>query len=179
MTIIVPASTWQPLARRLADELDADGDLHTPGWRDALLTVPRHEFIPRYYLQDREARPLRWTTHEPHDTQSTQQWLPRHLPQHLAHRPGRDHRTTGPRRFLWCEITRQPDATGRYPVREAGPTPLWSNIETAWNRWRELGAPAWHEFGLTATPSEHHIWHLNPHDGPRWRLPVPTPGTLA
>jgi hypothetical protein len=79
----------------------------------------------------------------------------------------------------WCEITREPDATSHYTVREAGPTPLWSNIETAWNRWREMGAPAWHNFGLTATPTEHHIWHLDPHNGPRWRLPVPTPQTPA
>ncbi|MGQ0778402.1 MAG: protein-L-isoaspartate O-methyltransferase family protein [Pseudonocardiales bacterium] len=76
----------------------------------------------------------------------------------------------------WCEINREPDTIGRYTVREAGPTPLWSNIETAWKRWRELGTPAWHEFGLTATATEHHIWHLDPQDGPRWRLPVPTPG---
>ncbi|MGH4008132.1 MAG: hypothetical protein ACRDTH_08255, partial [Pseudonocardiaceae bacterium] len=73
----------------------------------------------------------------------------------------------------WCEISREPDATGRYTVREAGPTPLWRNIETAWNQWRELGKPAWHEFGLTASPTEHHIWHLDPHHGPRWRLPAP------
>lgn len=66
-----------------------------------------------------------------------------------------------------------------YTVREAGPTTLWSNIETAWNRWRDLSAPAWHEFGLTATPAKHHIWHLDPHDGPRWRLPIPTPGKPA
>jgi hypothetical protein len=51
----------------------------------------------------------------------------------------------------WCEITREADATGRHTVREAGPTPLWTNIETAWNRWRELGAPAWHIFGLTGS----------------------------
>jgi methyltransferase of ATP-grasp peptide maturase system len=401
MTITVPASTWQPLARRLADELDADGDLHTPGWRDALLAVPRHEFIPRYYLQDRQARPLRWTTHEPRDPESTQHWLdlvyspttlitdladyadrgvqapvssstkpdlmirmlealdvtdgmrvleigtgtgynaallahrlgsaqvcsvdidptlvsqarkrlsrlgytptvatadgadglPGHAPfdriiatcalfavpaawidqlrpdglalvhiegplgagnllalrrsdnQELQGRflswwgcfmrrratagptvgsprptrttqqPATRHTTVDPTEldggqqfpFLaqlylppgifrsiwltddqisitelrapdgsWCEITREPDATGRYTVREAGTTPLWSNIETAWNRWHELGAPAWHEFGLTATPTEHHIWHLDPHDGPRWHLPVPTPQT--
>ncbi|MGH4008640.1 MAG: methyltransferase domain-containing protein, partial [Pseudonocardiaceae bacterium] len=75
MTITVPASTWQPLARRLAEELDADGDLHSPGWREALIAVPRHEFIPRYYVQDQHARPLRWTTHEPSDPESTQRWL--------------------------------------------------------------------------------------------------------
>lgn len=29
----------------------------------------------RYYVQDRDARPLRWTTHEPRDTESIQRWL--------------------------------------------------------------------------------------------------------
>ncbi len=400
MTVTVPASEWQPRARRLADELDADGDLRTQAWRDTLLAVPRHEFVPRYYVQDGEARPLRWTTHEPIDTESTQRWLdlvyspttlitdlaeyadrgvqapvssstkpdlmirmlealdvtegmrvlevgtgtgynaallahrlgsaqvcsvdidpnliyqarqrlsrlgynptlvtadglPDHAPfdriiatcalfavpaawieqlrpgglalvhiegplgagnllalrrgetqvlegrflpwwecfmsrratagptvgsprpTRTARQPATRHTTVDPAEldggkhfpFLaqlylppgifrsirltddhvaitelrapdgsWCENNREPDATGRYIVREAGPTPLCSNIETAWNRWRELGAPAWHEFGLTATPTEHHIWHLDPHDGPRWRLPVPTPGTPA
>jgi protein-L-isoaspartate O-methyltransferase len=79
----------------------------------------------------------------------------------------------------WCQITREPDATGRYTVREAGPTPLWTNVEIAWNRWHALGTPPWHEFGLTATPIEHHIWHLDPHNGPRWRLPIPTSQTPA
>ncbi|MDQ3761248.1 MAG: methyltransferase domain-containing protein [Actinomycetota bacterium] len=64
----------------------------------------------------------------------------------------------------WCEVTREPDPTGRHTVREAGPTPLWSNVETAWYRWCRLGAPAWHEFGLTVTPTEHHIWHIDPND---------------
>ncbi|MGH3982798.1 MAG: methyltransferase domain-containing protein [Pseudonocardiaceae bacterium] len=404
MTITVPASTWQPLARRLADELDTDGDLQVHGWRDAVIAVPRHEFIPRYYLQDRDARPLRWTTHEPRDAESTQRWLdlvysPTTLITDLAdyadrgvqapvssstkpdlmirmlealdvadgmrvleigtgtgynaallaHRLGSaqvcsvdidpklvsqartrlsrlgynptlvtadgadglaDHapfdriiatcalfavpvgwidqlrpdglalvhiegplgagnllalrrsdtqevlqgkflpwwgcfmrrratagatvgsprptRTTQPPAtrhttvdpteldggkqfpFLaqlylppgifrslrlideeititelrapdgsWCEINREPDVTGHYTVREAGPTPLWTNIETAWNRWRELSAPPWHEFGLTATPTEHHIWHLDPRNGPCWSLPIPRPCTPA
>ncbi|MGH3904278.1 MAG: methyltransferase domain-containing protein [Pseudonocardiaceae bacterium] len=74
----------------------------------------------------------------------------------------------------WCEITRTPDATGHYTVREAGPTPLWTGIEAAWAEWRELGAPPWHEFGLTATPTTHHIWHHHPDTGPHWALPTPT-----
>lgn len=66
-----------------------------------------------------------------------------------------------------------PDATGHYPLREAGPTPLWAAIETAWTQWIELDAPAWHEFGLTATPTSHHIWHRDPDTGPHWALPTP------
>ncbi|MGQ0776393.1 MAG: hypothetical protein ACT4NY_18525 [Pseudonocardiales bacterium] len=71
----------------------------------------------------------------------------------------------------WCDITRTPDATGYYAtgyyaVREAGPTLLWMAIETAWVQWTTLGAPAWHEFGLTATPTTHRIWHRDPDTGP-------------
>lgn len=73
----------------------------------------------------------------------------------------------------WCRITRQADAAGLHRVREAGPTPLVARIEKAWRRWQDLGAPAWHEFGLTATPTEHHIWYQDPRAGPRWKLPVP------
>ncbi|MGH3932882.1 MAG: hypothetical protein ACRDTF_23240 [Pseudonocardiaceae bacterium] len=40
-----------------------------------MLAVPRHEFIPSYYLKDRDARPLRWIRHEPRDADSTQRWL--------------------------------------------------------------------------------------------------------
>jgi protein-L-isoaspartate O-methyltransferase len=75
MAVTVPASTWRALARRLADELDGDGDLRTPQWRDALLAVPRHEFVPCYYIPEPDARPLRWMMHEPRDAETTQRWL--------------------------------------------------------------------------------------------------------
>ncbi|MGH3568058.1 MAG: methyltransferase domain-containing protein [Pseudonocardia sp.] len=72
----------------------------------------------------------------------------------------------------WAQVTRTPDDTGSYLVREAGPTPLWACVEHAWEQWAELDDPPWHEFGLTATPTTHHIWHRNPH-GRRWTLPTP------
>jgi methyltransferase of ATP-grasp peptide maturase system len=397
MVVAVPASTWRALARRLADELDGDGDLRTPQWRDALLAVPRHEFVPRYYLPEPDARPLRWVAHEPRDTESTQRWLDlvyspttlitaladyvdrgvqvpvssstkpdlmirmlealevadgmrvleigtgtgynaallahrlgsqqvcsvdidpqfvsaaRHqlarlgytpivvaadgaaglaehapfdriiascalfavpeawieqlrpgglalvhvegplgagnllalrrdvapvlqgrflpwwgcfmhrraavgatvgspLPARTAEPPVTRHTALDPAEldggrsfpFLaqlylspgmfrsisvddeqvavtqlrapdgsWCTISREPDATGRHIVREAGPTPLWANVETAWQRWQQLGTPACHEFGLTATATAHHVWLGDPHRGPRWALPTP------
>jgi methyltransferase of ATP-grasp peptide maturase system len=395
MAVTVPASTWRALARRLANELD--GDLRTPAWRDALLAVPRHESVPRYYVQEPDARPLRWITHEPRDAQSTTRWLdlvysPTTLITNLADyadrgvqapvssstkpdlmirmlealevtdgmrvleigtgtgynaallahrlgsqqvcsididpqlvsdarerlsrlgyhptlvtadgahglaehapfdriiatcalsavpaawieqlRPGglalvhiegplgagnllalrrgaaavlegrflpwwgcfmRRRATAGPTvgsprpvrtseppvsrhttldpaeldggkhfPFLaqlylppgmfrsiyldddqgamtelrapdgsWCAIKREPDTTGRRTVREAGPTPLWASVEAAWQQWQGLDAPAWHEFGLTATPTKHHIWLRDSHDGPQWPLPTP------
>ncbi len=72
----------------------------------------------------------------------------------------------------WCECTREPDSDGRHTVREAGPTPLWAHVETAWQHWTDLGAPAWHEFGLTATPAQHTVWFGTP-EGPSWPLPTP------
>ncbi|MGH4026164.1 MAG: methyltransferase domain-containing protein [Pseudonocardiaceae bacterium] len=388
---------WRVRARRLADQLATDGDLHDPAWRAALVAVPRHEFVPWYYELDTSTRPASWTRHEPSDAASTARWLERiyspttlvtdladyagrgvqtgvvsstkpdlmirmlealqvrdgmrvceigtgtgYNAALLCHRLGDTHicsididsaaltaararlsrlgyhpaliaadgadgsaahapfdriiatcavhaippawihqltpgglllvhlegplgagnllalqrgetavvqgrflpwwgcfmrrrTTTGPvtgtppptrttqpsttrrtavnpaeldggARFplvaqlylpsgmfhsmrvddnqtpvsylaapdgSWCEITRVPDATGQYALREAGPTSLWAAVETAWTQWTELGAPAWHEFGLTATPTTHHLWHQNPYTGPRWPLPIP------
>ncbi len=398
MTAPLSAMDWRERARRLADQLITDGDLHTPAWREALLAVPRHEFVPRYYIMDASSRPASWALHEPHDPASTARWLElvyspttlvtaladyegrgvqtgvasstkpdlmirmlealqvedgmrvleigtgtgynaallchrlgdrnvssvdidpalvtdartrlaglgyrptlvtadgadglveqapfdriiatcsvRAIPPAWIHqlRPGglvlvhlegplgagnllalnrgdtpglqgrflpwwgcfmRRRTTSGPttgtpppvgtteppttRRTMvnpaeldggkmfpllaqlhlppgmfrsirllddqtpvnyfaapdgsWCQITRTADATGHYTVREAGPTPLWAAIETAWTQWTELGAPAWHEFGLTATPTAHRIWHRDPDTGPQWTLPTPT-----
>ncbi len=394
----VSTSDWPTLARRLADTLDADGDLHDPAWRDALLAVPRHEFIPHYYRQDTDAGRTRWVLVEPDDQESTQRWMelvysPTTLITEIADYAGRgvqapvssstkpdlmirmlealevsdgmrvleigtgtgynaallahrlgsqqicsvdidphlvsdaqerlsrlgytptlvvadgadglaEHapfdriiatcallavpgewieqlqpgglalvhiegplgagnlltlrrgeapvlegrflpwwgcfmrrratagqtvgspppiRTTSPpvtrytaldpaeldrgkyfpflaQLYLppdifrsisidddvavtelrapdgsWCETNREPDGTGRHIVREAGPTPLWGQVEIAWKRWQELGAPAWHEFGLTATRTDHNVWFRDPNQGPRWMLPTPVP----
>lgn len=66
---------WRPRAQALVKRLIADGDLHSPAWRDALLNVPRHEFVPRYYEQDTTTRPARWVLREPHGKASTARWL--------------------------------------------------------------------------------------------------------
>lgn len=33
----------------LADELERAGSLRSPQWRDAVLAVPRHVFLPTFY----------------------------------------------------------------------------------------------------------------------------------
>ncbi|MGH3936421.1 MAG: methyltransferase domain-containing protein [Pseudonocardiaceae bacterium] len=396
MTVAVARPIWQSHLARMVDQITAKGDLRSPQWRDALLAVPRHLFVPYYYLQDTSTRPARWVRHEPGDDESIRRWLElvyspttlitdiaqyadrgvqmpvcsstkpdlmirmlealdvhdghrvleigtgtgynaallahrlgdrqvhsvdidpvlvaaardrlaqigyhptlvtgdgaEGLPEHapfdriiatcslrafptqwihqlrpggvaLVHLEGplgagnllalrRD--STQPRvqgRFLpwwgcfmarrttagpttgsarpvptteppttrdtpvspaqvdgnqmfpflaqlylppsmyraiyltddntpvtylaspdgsWCEITRQPDSTGHHHVREAGPTQLWAAIETAWTQWTQLSAPPWHQFGLTATPTEHRIWHQDPDSGHQWALP--------
>jgi methyltransferase of ATP-grasp peptide maturase system len=39
------------LRRQLADRLSAAGWLRSPGWRAAVEAVPRHEFVPRFYVE--------------------------------------------------------------------------------------------------------------------------------
>ncbi|MGH3995296.1 MAG: methyltransferase domain-containing protein, partial [Pseudonocardiaceae bacterium] len=75
MTAPLTVPDWRERARRLVDRLTADGDLHTPGWREALLAVPRHAFVPRYYELDNNTRPATWKRHEPSDEASTARWL--------------------------------------------------------------------------------------------------------
>ncbi len=50
------AAPWRELAHRLADELAAEGVLRTPVWRVAVEEVPRHVFVPRFYVQQSGGR---------------------------------------------------------------------------------------------------------------------------
>jgi hypothetical protein len=45
VTVTVPESTWRELARRLADDINAVGKMHSPEWRAAVQEVPRHVFV--------------------------------------------------------------------------------------------------------------------------------------
>ncbi|MGH3972370.1 MAG: methyltransferase domain-containing protein, partial [Pseudonocardiaceae bacterium] len=75
MTVAVTRTTWQSHLTRLVDQITDKGDLHSPQWRAALLAIPRHLFVPHYYLQDTSHRPSRWVRHEPSDADSTRRWL--------------------------------------------------------------------------------------------------------
>ena len=74
MTTITVAD-WPVRARRLAEKLVADGDLHSPQWKSAVCAVPRHEFIPHYYRHDTSTRPATWQLVTPHDPSDVQAWL--------------------------------------------------------------------------------------------------------
>lgn len=45
------AVNWQRRARALAARLSEDGVLGDPAWRSAVESVPRHVFVPRFYVQ--------------------------------------------------------------------------------------------------------------------------------
>lgn len=71
----VDVADWTQRAERLADKLTADGDLRSPEWRRALCAVPRHELVPRYYVQDGLPASMDWRLIEPRDETSRQLWL--------------------------------------------------------------------------------------------------------
>src|SRR5215470_17283819 len=70
----------------------------------------------------------------------------------------------------WCTIDRKADDSGRYRVRYAGPRDLWTDVEHAHDQWRTMGAPAWHRFGLTATPTTQRVWLDSPDNPHTWNL---------
>ncbi|MGH3852286.1 MAG: hypothetical protein ACRDR6_02065 [Pseudonocardiaceae bacterium] len=51
MTVL--AEDWIPRACQLADQLVAAGKLRSAEWRDAVCAVPRHEFVPEVFRQER------------------------------------------------------------------------------------------------------------------------------
>ncbi len=70
----------------------------------------------------------------------------------------------------WCSVDRAADEPGRYRVRHAGPRDLWADVEHAHGEWATMGAPAWHRFGLTATPTSQRVWLDNPDSPHSWNL---------
>ena len=56
-------------------------------------------------------------------------------------------------------------------VTEAGDTPLWPNIEWAYEQWSAAGRPSWDRLGLTVNPDgAHRIWLDDPSGSHHWLL---------
>ncbi len=73
----------------------------------------------------------------------------------------------------WAEVDLAMGADGTRTVVEAGPTPLWADVEAAYLTWSSYGEPDWPRFGLTVTPAEQWVW-LDEPDGPdRWLVTAP------
>jgi protein-L-isoaspartate O-methyltransferase len=53
---VITVDDWTERAAALRDELVAAGKLTSPEWQSALLAVPRHEFVPKFY----ERGPAGW-----------------------------------------------------------------------------------------------------------------------
>jgi hypothetical protein len=63
-----------------------------------------------------------------------------------------------------CEIELTPDNTGTRTVREGGPTPLWEEVERAYQQWHDWGEPGWDRVGITVTPEAWTAWVDEPHN---------------
>nr|WP_042188924.1 methyltransferase domain-containing protein [Kibdelosporangium sp. MJ126-NF4]CEL18545.1 Protein-L-isoaspartate O-methyltransferase [Kibdelosporangium sp. MJ126-NF4]CTQ98029.1 Protein-L-isoaspartate O-methyltransferase (EC 2.1.1.77) [Kibdelosporangium sp. MJ126-NF4] len=58
-------------------------------------------------------------------------------------------------------------------VTETGDTPLWSEVEWAYEQWTAAGQPPWDRLGLTVAPDgTHQVWVDNPNSSHRWLLPA-------
>jgi hypothetical protein len=77
----------------------------------------------------------------------------------------------------WCHVHLMPDRQtdtrvagsghvdndrGIREVSEAGPTPLWARVESAYDQWLRLGRPGWERFGLTVTARSQALWIDDP-----------------
>ncbi len=72
----------------------------------------------------------------------------------------------------WCEISQQPDESGHHHLTEGGPQRLWNIIEQAHEHYTALGQPQWERFGITASPTEQHVWLDDPENDPTWPIPI-------
>ena len=71
----------------------------------------------------------------------------------------------------WCEIALTTTTDdGSRQLREGGPTPLWVQIEDAYQRWNQWNQPGWERFGLTATQQAQWVWHDDPYGDNRWQI---------
>ncbi len=58
-------------------------------------------------------------------------------------------------------------------LTEAGDTPLWPDVEWAYEQWTSAGRPSWDRLGLTVTSDGvHQVWLDDPASSHRWQLPA-------
>lgn len=60
--------------------------------------------------------------------------------------------------------------SGRFPVRQHGPRPLWDEVEAAHAWWVDHHRPSYTQFGLTVSAAEQYVWLDHP-DQPV--IPIP------
>ncbi len=63
-----------------------------------------------------------------------------------------------------CEVELTPDNNGTRTVREGGPTPVWAEIEHAYQQWRNWDEPGWDRVGITVRPQAWTVWLDEPHN---------------
>lgn len=54
----------------------------------------------------------------------------------------------------WCEIDHETRSDGRHSAREAGPTQVLAQLESAFAQWAAHDRPGWNRIGVTIDPSD-------------------------
>jgi hypothetical protein len=67
-----------------------------------------------------------------------------------------------------CEVELTPDSNGTRTVREGGPTPLWPEIERAYQQWHDWDEPGWDRVGITVRPEAWTLWLDEPNNIISW-----------
>lgn len=62
---------------------------------------------------------------------------------------------------------------------QSGPRRLWDRVEQSHQFWIDAGQPSYERFGITATPTEQHVWFDHPASKYRWELPPPAGSPAA
>ncbi|GAA2970870.1 methyltransferase domain-containing protein [Streptomyces enissocaesilis] len=58
--------------------------------------------------------------------------------------------------------------TGPAVAYQGGPRRLAEEVDRAWKRWQDAGAPSLYDFGMTRTPDQQYIWSGDKDTGLRW-----------
>jgi protein-L-isoaspartate(D-aspartate) O-methyltransferase len=67
-----------------------------------------------------------------------------------------------------CEVELTSDRNGTRTVREGGPTPIWWEIERAYQQWCDWGEPGWDRVGITVRHEAWMVWLDEPRNIIRW-----------
>ncbi|MGW0562916.1 protein-L-isoaspartate O-methyltransferase [Streptomyces sp. NPDC003016] len=66
----------------------------------------------------------------------------------------------------WATLVAQED--GPAVAYQGGPRRLAEEIDQAWQKWQDAGAPSLYDFGMTRTPDQQYIWSGDKDTGLRW-----------
>jgi hypothetical protein len=131
-------------------------------WRDELAAVPRDRFVPDliwldtdngYVALRKTDDPAAWHASVAADEPIVTQDDPEDDYRHIVHL--RDHASSSSATVV---VAGAPP----FDVRQCGPRPLWTEVETAYRWWVDAGKPAPERFGITVSPDGQATWLDSP-----------------
>ncbi|MGW2951460.1 ATP-grasp peptide maturase system methyltransferase [Streptomyces eurythermus] len=172
-TITTAIGGWMHASGLIRLTVDDDGTAtgRFTGDQITYMLARPHERPPRptFYPRHGEARPTRV------DPDLLEDWTGRWIAQLAA--PSAELLRVGDDMILVDVATGSQAWTERsgagWQVHQHGPLRLWDAVEEALTTWRDAGAPAQDEFGMTVNEDgTQRVWLKDPSAGPDWHLPV-------